>query len=652
MPLLSLSVALLWVVVGAAVTLGFGSRAQEAKERVGEAVSYAIANPVVQLPLRLVPAVRAALPTFDSNETFAFLRSGGKGEARQREFDLLVARAFETLDSHPHRQLGVVPAALAPHSFATHWLVHAGFLHLAATLVLWLLAAPMLERAWGRGPFAATFGVAALFGAGVYAAVHAAADRPLIGGSALAAAAAGAVVARFRTEPVEPLDWLRGTLDLELRVPAFALGVLWLLCEAALWWAIPGALPAGLDNAVGVTAHVAAAALGAGAPFALERLGWIEMRRAAPARRLATDRFDFEQVRAARARGDADAAFAMLEAELKRSARNRDAVSTFWEMCIERGEAERGAPALIQLVREELRRGAEEVAVAHWRELAQQLPKRRLDPGTLLRLVPAIRRVDGEETAAIALQQLLEASDGDLGAPGLLATARLAEELAPRLAALAARRALGTGALAEGPRLEAEALVARYAQAGPEGAEAEDAEPEKPEDLPRNVFYEESDRSAFGELGDLGAVPEDFPAGALSDAVPRGLGENGLALVVEGQGELELAWTRLRAVAVAGVQGLGPKPVVLLDLLVDGGATGRPLRVLRLRSDRFSPRRLMPEAPGPVDALRALVERLLARSAARALPDAEGAALRPVRVFADLAAYHAEVLRPAGAELS
>jgi hypothetical protein len=108
----------------------------------------------------------------------------------------------------------------------------------------------------------------------------------------------------------------------------------------------------------------------------------------------------------------------------------------------------------------------------------------------------------------------------------------------------------------------------------------------------------------------------------------------------------------LRAVAVAGVQGLGPKPVVLLDLLVDGGATGRPLRVLRLRSDRFSPRRLVPEAPGPVDALRALVERLLTRSAARALPDAEGAALRPVRVFADLAAYHAEVLRPAGAELS
>jgi hypothetical protein len=385
-------------------------------------------------------------------------------------------------------------------------------------------------------------------------------------------------------------------------------------------------------------------------PLGIAALGWEERYGCAPqaaVKQARAKRFDFQNVLAARAAGDADAAFAMLKAEIQRSARNRDAVTTFWEMAIERGAAEEAAPFMLQLVREELRRGAEEVAVAQWREVAEHLPTSYLDPSILLRLVPIIGRVDGDEHAVLALQQALDERNEGLTPAAAAQAARLAADLEPGLAVSAARRALASQALEEGPRLELEQLVARLAP------RAEDAprKPERPQTAP-SVFYEESDRSDFGEVGDLSRLDDSFPDGAVSDAVPRALEAEALRIEVAGQGQTSLSYGRLRAVAVAGVRGLGPKPVVLIDLLVDGAGTEGPLRVIRLRSDRFDPRPLAPGVDGALDALRWTVQAILSRSDARPLPDPDAAAARPVRIFESLDEYHEQVLRRAASELA
>ena len=65
-------------------------------------------------------------------------------------------------------------------------------------------------------------------------------------------------------------------------------------------------------------------------------------------------------------------------------------------------------------------------------------------------------------------------------------------------------------------------------------------------------------------------------------------------------------------------------------------------------NDRFAVRRLVPEAGGPMDALRELLELLFERSGAAALPDPDGARGRPVRVFPDLATYQRQVLQVTG----
>ncbi len=67
----------------------FGYSAQRASVRAdfNEAVDFAIHNPSAQIPPRLLPVIRAVLPDFDDNETFAFLKKGRDERALQKEFE-------------------------------------------------------------------------------------------------------------------------------------------------------------------------------------------------------------------------------------------------------------------------------------------------------------------------------------------------------------------------------------------------------------------------------------------------------------------------------------------------------------------------------------------------------------------------------------
>ncbi len=652
LPVLSLGLVVVWLVLNLIVQVGFASHGRDLESKLREAVSFVIHNPAVEVDTRLLPAVRAVMPSFESNEMFAFLRKKrpeGSGPTLQERSDVFAAGAFDALDSHPYRVLGVVPAHLSVHGSLTHAFVHSGWLHLLGTVALFLLAGPMLEDLWGRRVFAASLALLALASAGVFALVHIGADRALVGASSVVAGLVAAVVVRFRDQDVDFLRWLAPFAEVELSAPAWALVVPWAAYEILLWWLVQGALPGGVDNAVGYTAHATGALLGGLLPLGIAHLGWEKRYGCGPeavVKQASAKRFDFQNVLDARAAGDADGAFAMLEAELRRSARNRDAVTTFWEMAIERDVAEEAAPFMLHLVREELRRGAEEVALAQWREVAEHLPTCFLDPSTLLQLIPIIKRVDGDEQVVMALQQALDERNEALTPAVAAQLALLAADIDPELAVSAARRGLASPALEEGSRLELEQLVARLALREDEVPQ----EPEKPEPAP-SVFYEESDRSAFGDVGDLSGLDDSFPDGAVSDAVPRALEADVLRIEVAGQGQTGLRYTRLRAVAVAGVHGLGPKPVLLIDLLVDGAGSEGPLRVIRLRSDRFDPRSLAPSGTNPLDSLRWLVQEILSHSDAQPLPDPDAAAARPVRIFESLEEYHEQVLREAARDL-
>ncbi len=652
LPLVTLALVLVWLGFAATIELGFSGALRDADHRLRTAGRFALQHPEVSVAPRVLPLARALLPSFESNKAFDFLRRKGAAPGgTQDQFEELSATAFAVADAHPYRVLGLLPAAPRPTSFATHALVHSGVAHTLVNLLLLLLAGPVLERLWGRGLFGGALTVWALASGGLHVAVHVGSDQALLGGSALAAGCVAALLTRLATQEVDFFAWLRPFGHIELSLPGWALAPVWALGTGLVAWSIPGAFP-GIDNVVGWTAQACGAVLGAGTALAVWKLG-LEERFGTPVQRpiaaRASESFQLAKVKAQYANGERDAALASLQRQVERSPGHRDAVMQWFVWAVEELEPERAVPAILALMRHELRRGADELALAQWAELVDHVPEIDVDAETLLRLAKVAQRGGQDETLLSLLQGLIDAAPE---ASMLAHAAQLAADVSPDLALFAARTALSDTELSPGRRTELEALVERF-DPGAGGGPALDRErkPRNQSAPAGDVFYEESDRSAFGAMDDLGAL-DTFPQGVLSEAVPLALLDGALRAQLDGRGVLDVSVDRVRAVAMVGVRGLGPKPVVLVDLLLDGSGCERPLSVLRLRSDRFDPRQLLDDAPqDPLAALCGFVARLLAESGGLALPDAESAAGRPVKVYADLDAYHEQALRPAAYQL-
>ena len=519
LPVVSLGIAAISLLVCLVVQLGFASPLAEGRLLVGEAIDHVISHPALEVSPRLVPAVRHALPTFEGNEMFAFLRDG-KASAEQTKLDVLTTRSFDKLDSHPYRALGLVPSRGGALAFVTHVFVHGGWIHTLLTCLLLLTAGPLLELVWGRALFGAACAISALFGALVFRIVHSDADRALVGGGALVSALVAGALVRFWDEEVDLAGWLAPLASLELRVPSWSLAAGWAVYQLALVWAARGDLPGGLYNAQGLTASLAGAAAGAGIAFGLAHTG-LEAQfgsRLTASARSAAGRFDIEKVKRARARGDLETAFQILKAETRRSARNRDIVMLFWEIAVEYDQAEAAAPAMLQLIREEIRRGAVEAAISQWRRLGERVPGALLEPAVLLKLLPLIRSKLGDDAAVLALHQAVDPANRGFTAEIGAEIARTAAEIEPEVARKAATRALQAKTIAPELASELNALVARLTPRSDD-----DDEMGAPPVVGHASFEDDDDhdRSAFGAVDDLSADPAAPEAKPAAPAAPE-----------------------------------------------------------------------------------------------------------------------------------
>jgi hypothetical protein len=127
-------------------------------------------------------------------------------------------------------------------------------------------------------------------------------------------------------------------------------------------------------------------------------------------------------------------------------------------------------------------------------------------------------------------------------------------------------------------------------------------------------------------------------------AVPTEFDAEGLCIAASNGAKKRVRYDRIAAISVVAVNHLGPKPVILVDLILNWmSLADEPLRIIRLRGDRFDPRSLAPEHAAPVDALRAS-SRGCSTSHATPLPDLQSARGLPFAGFDDLASYHRDIL--------
>ena len=586
-----------------------------------------------------------------------------------------------------HARLGLVPADPRLPALLGHLLLHGSWLQLLATLFFLASAGPWLEARLGRRLFVASLVAAGLAGAALLVSLRPGSEVPWLGASAAVAGALGLLTAVARTAPADLLGVLAGRGG-SLAAPGWALAALWLGGELA-----------GLVNGAGdaVAAHAAGFGFGVALALGFERTGVIEPAETQPGLAPA--------VRAPRSRARTPLSIpqdpAQLEALLS-EATDPGHAHAYLAHAEAEGRLASARAVVAQRLAEALEWRRREPAVALWCALVATGPAPRHATDELLQLASWLRGAGHAAEATGALHAALASADANAAAK----IARAARRSDPVICYRAAERALEDAVIAGSERKALEGLLG---EAGREVATrgiilvpgAAGAAP-APAQLPRAAAAAPPDEAAaaasrrelpappralaFGEAIELDdepapppallpdperageaafldafhealhertgeeAKPETPPLRSLRvrEATPRSLEGDTLVIDAGGRGAIRLRLTRVHAVALAGVRGLsergGDKPVLLVDLCLSAEAEPE-LQVLRLRSDRFDPRRLAPGAAGsPLDALRAFVAALAATAHAPLLPAADAPGAAPLRIYRDLATYHREVL--------
>jgi membrane associated rhomboid family serine protease len=554
----------------------------------------------------------------------------------QRELDVMVEAARRRIDGLPARRWGLRADDRAPLSFATHLFSHAGWLHLLGNLLLLLVLGFRLEGAWGAAVFACMVSAATL-GSGLgFVTQNPGYPEPLIGTTGLAAGLLGAFIVRFAgLHKQMPHAWVIPLGLLVLVLPLW-FGAEWsiargLTAETARlgqwnpsWWALTGGFGAGV--------------LGGFVVRLLGLEGRIERAEVdAEVRRGAADP-QLESALQERSAGQLDEAFHLLNGILRQHPEHLDAALALWDVANDLGRPRDAVPGLLRVIRHEVKCGDHPAALRHWLELMACNLDADADPPLLMRMAPLLREAGEREAAVQALRNALLRAGGASGTSVASRVAREASDLDPRTAEKAAWRALGSLELDLPERQELEDLLAELQPLLTTQEELDDAA------APRS--FEAAAAVSAAEVAPPDSIDVDARSRDLEHllAVPTGFDSEGLRIDVEGTNK-RVRFDRIDAVSVAAVDGMGARTVIVVDLVLNWmSLTDEPLKLVRMRTDRFDPRRLVADVSDPVDAVRAFVERLLSETDATPLPDLQSARGLPLAAFKSLAAYQRDVL--------
>ena len=330
----------------------------------------------------------------------------------------------------------------------------------------------------------------------------------------------------------------------------------------------------------------------------------------------------------ARAAGRDEAAFQQLTVLLAREPEHLDGALLLSDVARALGRHDKSDAAMLRAIRIEAKRGESVSAVRHWLDLTQLEVPRDSDPALLIRIATLLRHHDHPHAASQALRAALDRATGPKRATVATQVARTAKEFDPKIAHDAAWRALGTPELSLEERQSLEKLLNVVMPKIPGG-----------EVMMSEVWEQYGERPAAIEI-------ETRPTRILDlvNAVPLDLDDEGIRIATRGGRKNRVRYGRIQAVAAAAVQGFAEKPVLVVDLVLNWTDTREPqMRVIRMRADRFDPRRVAP-AGSALEAFRQLVGTLLERTGATPLPDRDSVLGNPFASFDEPAVYERIVL--------
>ncbi len=582
----------------------------------------------------------------------------------QREIDRMLEGSVAQLQSLPEQRWGVHADERVPWSFATHIFFHSTEMHLLTGLFLVVFMGYFLEGLWGSAIQFCVVSAATLGAAGLFVSQNASLSDPYIGTLGLAAGFSGAFAVRFGGRRRD--------------VPYyFVLFISILLLALPAWFGLEWSIPRGPYSNVDGVGHwnptfwalLGGFVAGGLVSFGLTLFG-IGVERDEVEAESSNSQMDSHYDRALEehALGNVEEAFNILISVLRRDPENIDACIALWDVANDLGRPGAACKSILRVIRDQVQRHDTGGAVRYWLELVACGLAADAESSLSIRMATLLRSEGHEETAVQALRNALARADGANAVTIATRVAHEAADLEPQLARDAIWKALGCHELGLEDRQDMESLLGVIQPlldpddhpepaASALGAREDSLEPTAAVSAADLL----SPSEAEAELGQADNPPvaiesDDGPPVALEFddssrglesivAIPTEFDAEGLMIEVEGGKKKRIRFDRIEAVAVAAIDGLGDRPVVVIDLVLNWmSLTDEPLRVIRLRGDHFDPRRIMDGDTDPAQAVRAFIVHLVEKSDATPLPDLQSVSGMPFAGFKNLISYHRDIL--------
>jgi membrane associated rhomboid family serine protease len=632
LPWVTFTVMILCLVIFLVTLPGESKHQRVAIGYLEEAVEYLVEHPYLELQPRFRDLLALQVGEELLTSELELMRQTGPRPpadelARQEEQDHLDSLGFgffEALDSSPARLLGLVPARLHPHALVTYQFLHAGWMHLIFNIIFLFVVGPFIEDVWGRPLYAGFYLAAGIVSAMMFAVRYPELEAPLIGASGAVAGVMGAFLVRFVKAKMRFILWVGVPLG-PFQAPAWVIFPFWFLIQLFSAQIMDTALPESGGGGVAFWAHVWGFGFGAVVAAAMGHFHIEErfIHRSIESKITLIENTAVEEASQLAENGEDAAAIAALERELAARPDNIDAAMSMWNLCFERGQVDTAIPHMVRALGRAVRTGDRSFVIANWEEVLYSGSKLAVDLALGVRIADILVDDARHDAARDTLELLYRSVDQSTPAAILLRLARLGISL----------DAPGSG------RIAAAALA--HPELPPDAREELESAATGTEETSANRPPGNGQESAEGEP-EVGGETTEHTVEVMS-AVPRQFAGDSLELEVRGEPR-SLALSAIQALGVCGISRSGQRPVVLVDLLLDSPWGDRPtLRVVRMTSDTFDPRRLI-GGEEPLEAFQNLLKRLLDISGAVPLPDPDAAVGKPFRSFPSIDAYQREVL--------
>lgn len=552
-------------------------------------------------------------------------------EEEQETLDLMARRLINAAHKLPYRKWGFVPSDKTLRGLISHMFIHGGWIHLLGNLLLLYLTGPFIEDVWGRPVFISFYLLMGAISAMMFAIHHPLFAGPLIGASGAISGLMGAFLVRYWRTRIKFVFIIFPLIGRSFKAPAWVMLPLWFILELYSARIMATINPGG--GGVAHWAHIWGFIFGVACALGMKHFR-VEEKYINPKIEQKTTFVDesyqtYVEANSLIEQGSKDEAFAMLLEGAKKDPSHSDIVPALWALSLESGKTAEVSKYLSILIENEIKLNRLDSALYFYRQLKDTAPSELVGIHAKMRLLEYLLYLEEIAEAKELIKEILNEVNNQ-SPPGIVQDFfSIASKVSYQVAEKVATIAFNHPGILEEKKAEIRTQLKQIPQEEhktPSGASIEHAEI----DLTGTTETIPIRENKIRETEIL----------RITSAVPLGIKGNKFYLNMEKIGQKVLMLENIKMISVVKISPESETAFLLIDLLLDDlEASPTKIRIIRLHSSNFDPRKFAPKAGSQFDAFRILIKALHKLSGAKPFPTSESLLLDRVAVFSSIREY-------------